>query len=232
MSDHYFMDNLQLPGARAISALSYYHSETWPKIAQMITTHLSNQNASCSVAPMIEVGDEEFFKPWIIVRVIPAERNPGMPLDHEIKNLMIENGYLDPQYNVHIESGKCAARSITTKAFARDFKMFDGYNYNGGGGTTAHGGRNFYGRKHNNSSGKIIPNLQTKSPITDIFFSPPAFTARSVKHLTCWYWLHSQAGCNKTDDSCLYSHSDTGRYADQPRPAFPGGKAIYQFLSY
>ena len=55
--------------------------------------------------------------------------------------------------------------------------------------------------------------------------------ARSVKHLTCWYWLHSQAGCNKTDDACLYSHADTGRYADQPRPAFPGGKLFFPFLS-
>ena len=169
----YFMDNLQLPGARAIAALSYYQSTTWPKIAQLITTRLSSQNISCSVAPMVEAGDEEVFKPWIMVRVIPADGNRDIPSAQDIKNLMIENEYFDPQYNVHVESGMSAARPITTRAHARDFKLYDGYHINNndyhvqqGHHGHHHGpqqhhvhGRHLYGRKQNSGGGggKSIP---------------------------------------------------------------------------
>ena len=51
-------------------------------------------------------------------------------------------------------------------------------------------------------------------------------TDRSVKYLTCWYWLHQPGGCIKSDEQCLYSHYDTGMYADKPVPIKDGcGKA-------
>ena len=175
----YFMDNLQLPGARAIAALSYYHPAAWPKISQLITTRLSTLNLNCSVAPMIEVGDEEVFKPWIMVRVIPADRHNSIPSAQDIKNLMVDHGYLDPQYNVHVESGMSAARPITTKTHARDFKLYDGYHINNNDYPGQHGhqghhhgpqnhhvhGRHLYGRKNNSGSGgKSFPETISSNP--------------------------------------------------------------------
>ena len=36
----------------------------------------------------------------------------------------------------------------------------------------------------------------------------------SVKHLTCWFW--ATTGCKFSDDTCLYSHFDTGMLAKAP----------------
>ncbi|KAL9122149.1 MAG: hypothetical protein Q9187_001292 [Circinaria calcarea] len=53
----------------------------------------------------------------------------------------------------------------------------------------------------------------SRAPRSTDFRSPA--DKPSVKHLTCWYWW-SRGSCIHSDESCLYSHYDTGARADQP----------------
>ena len=45
----------------------------------------------------------------------------------------------------------------------------------------------------------------------------------SVKHLTCFWWKE-KGDCRFKEEDCLYSHYDTGLYADAPRQVMPGGQ--------
>ena len=45
----------------------------------------------------------------------------------------------------------------------------------------------------------------------------------SVKHLTCFWWKE-KGHCRFKEADCLYSHYDTGLYADPPRQVIPGGE--------
>ena len=46
----------------------------------------------------------------------------------------------------------------------------------------------------------------------------------SVKHMTCFWWK-DKGECRFSEEDCLYSHHDTGLYADPPRQVLPGGKS-------
>ena len=46
----------------------------------------------------------------------------------------------------------------------------------------------------------------------------------SVKHMTCFWWKE-KGECRFSEEDCLYSHHDTGLYADPPRQVLPGGKS-------
>ncbi|MCJ1477926.1 hypothetical protein MMC13_006600 [Lambiella insularis] len=75
--------------------------------------------------------------------------------------------------------------------------------------------------------------FNTNSPVigatVNVLKTPPqqqqALLPKSVKHLTCFYWRR-YGKCNKRDDMCLYSHSDTGQYADEPQHREPGLPAV------
>ncbi|KIX09523.1 uncharacterized protein Z518_00603 [Rhinocladiella mackenziei CBS 650.93] len=58
---------------------------------------------------------------------------------------------------------------------------------------------------------------------------------RSVKHLTCFWWWE-KGECRYSDEECLYSHYDTGRYTNPPRQVIPGepakaGKSLERALN-
>ncbi len=42
----------------------------------------------------------------------------------------------------------------------------------------------------------------------------PTGPRHSVKYLTCAFWV--SGGCFKSEEECMYSHHDTGHYAQKP----------------
>ena len=68
-----------------------------------------------------------------------------------------------------------------------------------------------------------MPALSSCEP--EAFADSMDVTGPCVKYLTCWFWANG--GCKKSGEQCLYSHYNTGKYAQRPHSFGDGGKTYH-----
>ena len=228
-----------------VKAHTYFHSEIWHKIEEIVIEALNEKGFDATVrATTLDYPNGprlEGTKPTISICAHPEkEDNDADSLKDAIFTKLKRNGFEEP-IDIYFESFKRPARhipppidtSLTHKKVSSSmstrpspFPLLSPFEP----------ANKYSGR----TTGFQIPSVtfapSTPTPsIDNSKHWPPAqfiemfliqFVAEnSVKHLTCWYWL-TKGQCRKSDEDCAYSHFDTGKHAEQPRPLIPGGKFL------
>ncbi|KAH9882812.1 hypothetical protein J1614_000178 [Plenodomus biglobosus] len=75
------------------------------------------------------------------------------------------------------------------------------------------------------NTGHILSEQRNTSEIIDPTMKPVSEQRAAGKMLTCPYWLYEPRGCIKTDDECIFAHTNTGLVANR-NGSDPGPKQV------